>query len=553
MSATTNEAKALQACVACRKQKRKCNKALPQCFLCVRMGRRCDYSDITPSPNADDFANLRQQVTSLEARLQSQNRNSGLGWNEPMRPINWDSASSDSDSRCGLDATIFPSAFFLDTEFFNEAQMSNPKPTFPVPRDVANTLGTSILDIQDVVDRYFANIHTWLPFVSKKRMEFALCNTGFELTADFALLLLAMKLIIQVPTGGPRGAISPLYSMTKKYYAAVEAAGIISLQSLQANLLIATYEIGHSIYPAAYVTTGHCARIGHALGLHNRRDAPQLIKRKSGAWAEIEEARRIWWVVMLLDRYVNLGSYQHPLATGDPAMNDLLPADDELWDEGQPTTSEPLYVSSASKVGAGAFARCCQATHLVGRLIRLLNDRPTDAALRFPEAIQLHRTIQALTNLLPDDVQRAPQKFGTALALCHGALLHLYDPFCCTEENRGEHTVEEMEMQTISLNGLKAVASDVLHFSRTMRASMEQNPAAISPLMADCLYTAAATFAWMVYETGTRDDAEAYHFLRKVLEIMSARWSVATQYLAILDKARVLLYPQASLLLEING
>lgn len=549
MSAGTNEAKALQACVACRKQKRKCSKALPQCSLCIRIGRRCDYSDISPSPNADDFASLRQQITSLEARLEG--RNAGLGWNEPMRTISL-SPASNGDAGSGVDATIFPSVFFLDTEIFDEAHMCNPKPTFPIPQDVANTLGTSILDIQDVVDRYFANIHTWLPFISKKRMQFALSNPGLELSADFALLLLAMKLIMHAPTGGPRSAISPLYSMTKRYYAAVESAGVISSQSLQANLLIAAYEIGHAIYPAAYITTGHCARLGHALGLHNRRDAPQLIKRKTPAWAEMEEARRIWWVVMLLDRYVNLGSYQHPLATEDPARNDLLPADDELWDDGHPATSEPLYVSSATKVGAGAFARCCQAAHLLGRLIRLLNDHPPDPTLRFSEAIQLHRTLQALTNLLPDDVQRAPERYGTALALCHSSLLHLYDPFCCTETNRGEHTVEETEMQTISLNGLKTVADDVLQFSQILRTSMEQNPAGISPLLADCLYTAAATYAWLVYETGTRDAAESYHAVRKVLEIMSARWSVATQYLAILEKARETLYPQTALLVGIN-
>src|ERR1700744_2778177 len=130
-------------------------------------------------------------------------------------------------------------------------------------------------------------------------------------------------------------------------------------------------------------------------------------------------------------RYVNLGSHGHPLATDDPARNETLPADDELWDEGELNTSEPLYVSSSTNVKAGPFARTAQATHLLGRLIRLLNDRFLDAPMRFSEAIQLHRTLQALANLLPNDVHRSPERYGTPLALCYSSLMHLCDPFAC--------------------------------------------------------------------------------------------------------------------------
>lgn len=61
--------KANQACLSCRKQKRKCNKALPACALCERMSRPCDYSDATPPPTSEDFHALRMKLMELEARL----------------------------------------------------------------------------------------------------------------------------------------------------------------------------------------------------------------------------------------------------------------------------------------------------------------------------------------------------------------------------------------------------------------------------------------------------------------------------------------------------
>lgn len=103
-------------------------------------------------------------------------------------------------------------------------------------------------------------------------------------------------------------------------------------------------------------------------------------------------------------------------------------------------------------------------------------------------------------------------------------------------------------MQTVAIGGLRSVAADILQFSHLLQTSMKENPASISPLIGDCLYIAAATYAWLVYETGTRETAEAYRQLRKVLEIMGTRWAVGGQYLAILEKARETLYPETPLL-----
>lgn len=265
------------------------------------MSRPCDYTETNPSPNADELAILRQKIADLEARLEG--RRSDLGWYTPVRSISRSPATSVDSAPPDDRSTFISAAFFLDAELFGQAQMSVPRPSLAVPPDVVAILGTSIRDIRDIVDRYFANVHTWLPFISKKRMELTLSNPGLDLSPDFSLLLLSMKLITQVPSGGPPSVRSPLYHLTKAYLSLVESEGLISLHTLQADILIAAYEIGHAIYPAAYMTTGHCARLGHALGVHDRTHAPQYCKRRWASWAETEETKRTWWATMLLDRY----------------------------------------------------------------------------------------------------------------------------------------------------------------------------------------------------------------------------------------------------------
>ena len=205
-------------------------------------------------------------------------------------------------------------------------------------------------------------------------------------------------------------------------------------------------------------------------------------------------------------------------------------------------SNEPLYVSSPTSVQAGAYARTCQATHLLGRLKRILSDRSNDSPLRFTEAAQLHRTLEALGNLLPNELARSPEQFCTPMALCYGALIHIDDPFCCTASNRGNHTVEESEMQTIAIAGMKKTAKDIMQLADVLRSMMSRNISTVSPLVLDALYMGATTVQWHAHESGSEQDIANYHNLREVLYQMNARWAAAGEYLKALDATKSILY-----------
>ncbi|UKZ80870.1 hypothetical protein TrVFT333_008635 [Trichoderma virens FT-333] len=51
-------------------------------------------------------------------------------------------------------------------------------------------------------------------------------------------------------------------------------------------------------------------------------------------WVELEEMRRVWWGVLILDRLVNLGNPLRMLATEEPKSEHPLPVDDTTWDNG---------------------------------------------------------------------------------------------------------------------------------------------------------------------------------------------------------------------------
>ena len=110
------------------------------------------------------------------------------------------------------------------------------------------------------------------------------------------------------------------------------------------------------------------------------------------------------------DRFVTLGYATRSLATQDPQSSDLLPVDDELWEQGvrNPDLNSPdltlsqggvaphsFPLSSASTLYTGRFARLAQATYLLGLVLKFASSPHSDE-LRSTEAFQLRRTLQSL-------------------------------------------------------------------------------------------------------------------------------------------------------------
>ena len=121
-----------------------------------------------------------------------------------------------------------------------------------------------------------------MPIFSIKRHTRNLANPLWEAGPDLALLFLCMKLITSSPQDGLDCSQNHIYLSAKRFVALLEATGTASLLMLQANILIAWYEYGQAIYPAAYMSAGWCVRYGNMLGLGGSEHAHESLGRPVG-------------------------------------------------------------------------------------------------------------------------------------------------------------------------------------------------------------------------------------------------------------------------------
>lgn len=101
-------------------------------------------------------------------------------------------------------------------------------------------------------------------------------NPLWEAGPDLALLFLSMKLITSPPQEG-EASQTVLYFAARRFAGHLEDSGFVSVLVLQAKILISLYEVGHAIYPTAWISVGACARYGVMLGINGSKTAPQLV------------------------------------------------------------------------------------------------------------------------------------------------------------------------------------------------------------------------------------------------------------------------------------
>jgi hypothetical protein len=194
-----------------------------------------------------------------------------------------------------------PNVFFIDHDIFQQGQMAVPTPSILVPEYVSNLLGGNH-ELRKVTVDFFTTIHTFMPIVSKKTFYDLLLNPLLQRRADVAFLCLCMKLVLWIPSDTDSIHHTGDYAAVKQYLSELEAAGVYTLQVLQGRLLITLFEHGHCVYPAAYMSISASVAHGFALGLDNQEVTPAM---KVLPWVEMEERRRVWWAVIILERFLS--------------------------------------------------------------------------------------------------------------------------------------------------------------------------------------------------------------------------------------------------------
>jgi Fungal specific transcription factor domain len=202
---------------------------------------------------------------------------------------------------------VFPPAFFLDADLFQQCQLTIARDCPSIPSYLQEFVG-DLDSIRNAAAKYFDEIHSWMPIVAKKRLFRHLLSPLSRLRADIALLIVAMRIITLFPMDSATDPKSPMYVAAKRYFAEAEMAGFLTLPCLQAAVLMSIYEYGHAVYPAAFFTVASCARYAAILGV-DKEDS--VCKDSSLSWVEVEERRRVWWAILIMDRYVLCNMLRH--------------------------------------------------------------------------------------------------------------------------------------------------------------------------------------------------------------------------------------------------
>jgi hypothetical protein len=202
-------------------------------------------------------------------------------------------------------------------------------------------------------------------------------------------------------------------------------------------------------------------------------------------------------------------------------------------------TQPALKISSAMSEAVDTFARLCQSSIYLGKVLRHHLDLSTPENQQFISASELYLEISALTRRITQDAEQSPDFYllhAAPMAICFSALCTLCDTYACHRPNQS-NSPEEATMQIQAIEGLKSVSASIKEFAEQIIAHTQHSLDIdkISPFIMDALYAAAANYAWLVRESGAEDCQIALESIRHSLRRLGGRWRCAAEYLRILE------------------
>ncbi|KAL3457253.1 hypothetical protein BJX64DRAFT_20733 [Aspergillus heterothallicus] len=419
-----------QACIRCRNQKRKCSRLLPTCSRCKRLSLRCQYQGIEDDHKSPDSSGITQfALVSLSQSVQSH-----------VFAIVGD------DEAIALSAT-----------------------------------------------RFFSTIHSWFPVINRDSYCTGLSRPRSKHSPDFSLLKLCVHLLGLYPTDGNMSSqMHGLYILATGLAASITAAGVSSLNLLQARILLSFFEIAHGMYTAAYISMGANMRAAAAMSPLPSQEAFDRLESSDA----VEDVHRVWGCLVTLDRYASLEMAKVP------GPNELDSFDSEAQD---------LAVNDLLR------ASCL----LEEALIHVYKPAPYD--VKYDEAMPLIESLVMLRDSL--GTNEKPALSCPATAICRSALIIMMENGHCLDHPPGK------DCSPLSIALLQA---DVEQFVTVCKDFMEKASSSgsidIPVFFVHTIGTAALMILRYLCDSSTTNAMSSVHALQRLLEAMSNRWLGASLY-----------------------
>ncbi|KAH7148203.1 fungal-specific transcription factor domain-containing protein [Dactylonectria macrodidyma] len=404
------------SCHSCRRRKAKCSRDQP-CSSCLKLGIDCVYDQEKSKPGMRTGAieSLNQRVAALENMFVGQ----GVLWQQIWNSISHHGGQGSDASPSSNQPPSIQQQSSAVREYFAALSSSKNPPQLgsresSLSKDAVRTPVSGNLPQQDptstkygdqhlppdsvvdsLVETYFTQVHPWIPILHAQKFRARLSHP-LERARVSTILHAIVSLCIRF-SDDPQIESSPhvrsWYSTRCRQTVILQSMESFSVENLQALIICAFDTIGSGRGPSAWSIVGSMTRTVEQLRLSTEDDENQsqsstckaLFKRMaflppSSTWIEVEERRRVFWNVFLMDRFCSVSTgWNLSLTSAD--VKRRLPCEGAMWEAGEPIGTPTPYFGLAhqsadrdsdclpvvrgtedGQASLGGFAFCIEAT-----------------------------------------------------------------------------------------------------------------------------------------------------------------------------------------------
>ncbi|KAF1952717.1 hypothetical protein CC80DRAFT_479097 [Byssothecium circinans] len=314
-------------CLLCRQRKIRCNRKLPKCESCARANVECQYIVVKNKPGlrAGYVSELEERLAKLEKEVQLLKADRS----PPTPAVDINSvANSSSTDQSIQDAPA------------NVAHI-NPRSARCSPSDF-DPLSATILD--ELCAAWFEKYHPWFPILHQPSLLEVL-QTSPILTSTVHHIVFKAIAAVTIPHSYHSDSLTNDQRRTLsddlRSQVVMEAIGQLSLQSLQAVLILTIRDYGGGRLSEFWNLIALAKRMGTQLGLRdlvaNHCDnfnqvstIPPRMLPLPVSLVNREEKIRAYWMTEVLDGSSTIGAAWN-LNLSKPEATGLLPCSDTIW------------------------------------------------------------------------------------------------------------------------------------------------------------------------------------------------------------------------------
>ncbi|KAL3477665.1 fungal-specific transcription factor domain-containing protein [Aspergillus californicus] len=430
----------IPACQSCRRKKARCSREQP-CSQCVRFGATCVYDDrrLKPGLRTGIVDSLSRRIETLENMFLGQEVLWKQMW-EALHPgarfpgasnhalteeggVGDHESSAIRDKQDSIKQSLLQlAASHEDTVAASpddprpaKRQRIEPSPVVSSPEHDKQSISASDIIESDIlgqlVEFYFQNIHHWIPILHVRRFRHQIQSPEGRSEAIYilyALVAVCIRFIYDPRLADEERKACIAESCRQKVILCTMES--FSVENLQALVIIAFDTIARGRGPSSWSVVGSMARTVEQLQLSVEEEdigknqaGETLIRRMaflkpSTCWREVEERRRVFWTVFLMDRFCSASTgWNVSLTSAD--VKRRLPCEGALWQHeeearapyfgisdtkgtaphrGLLVNNSPVATDPVEQDSIGGFAYCIEATESLALVSNFFVHQPLD-------------------------------------------------------------------------------------------------------------------------------------------------------------------------------